>query len=46
MNRYDVFDTTGTDHWQLLDGVASDAVEIAHAVSVRTAAELTGLTVR
>ena len=32
MNCYDIFDTTGTDHWRLMDGVAGDAVEIAHAV--------------
>ena len=44
-SRYNVFDTTGTDHWQLLEGVADDAIEIAHAVSVQTVSELTGLTV-
>lgn len=46
INRYDIFDTTGTDHWRLMDGVAGDAVEIAHAVAVQTVSELTGLTVR
>jgi hypothetical protein len=38
MNRYDVLDTT--------DGGVDNAVEIAHAVSAKTAAELAGISAK
>jgi hypothetical protein len=47
MNLYDVFDVTDSaEHRRLREGVADDAIEIAHAVSAQTAGELTGLTVK
>jgi hypothetical protein len=44
-DRFDVFDITGCP-LDIEEGPGPDAVEIAHAVSLQTASELSGLAVK